>query len=767
MNTQTYDDLLAARHKTVPDIGKLIELGDINPKLFPHQRDVVRWSVRKGRSAMFLSTGLGKTFCALEWARQTGERTLIVAPLTITAQFVRESHKLGWDVGTLVYARSEQETNGAQFVITNYDMVQHFNADNYGAVVIDESSSLKSVTSAIRVLLTEMFAQTKYRLCCTATPAPNDIVEIANHAEFLGIMTINEMKAMFFVNDGELGWRLKGHAKQHFYRWLASWGIAMRKPSDLGYDDTGYDLPELTVQPMFVEADLPNIEGSLFGAHKGHGLKHDAQTRRATLQPRLEASLTLINETWAGEQVIVWCGLNDESDAMAQALGASCVNVQGSDTPTKKETDLTSFMAGEARVLVSKPSIAGFGLNMQNVSKQIFLGLSHSWEQYFQAIRRSWRFGQTKPVDVRIILSTAERHIYENILRKEKEAEHMTTELINNVAEYEKAEMGASLAEQRPYETADTHGDGYHLMLGDSVVRWKELADDSIDMMVFSPPFLDLYTYSGLDRDMGNALGTDDFHAQFSLLIKELYRTIKPGRNVCVHVQNVPTTLGKHGYIGLIDFRGQVINNFVNNGFIYYGEVTNQRNPQVQAVRTKAKGLMFVQKNKDAAYSRQALADYLITFKKPGDNQTPICNPISNEEWITYAHPVWFDIKETYTLNTGEGKAEDDERHVCPLQIGIIERLIKLYSNPGELVATPFLGIGSESYVALKLGRRTVGCELKKEYFLTACRNVERVLQLNDQGNLFGDPNVDVLFDVPDDDLVVADNGMESLFDVA
>lgn len=373
----------------------------------------------------------------LDWARNTGERTLILAPLGVAHQTVREGERWGIPVA---YARSQADAVG-EITITNYEMVDHFDADAFGAVVLDESSILKSFAGKVRTKLIERFSRTPLRLCCTATPAPNDISEIANHAEFLGLMTRADMLATFFVHDDD-GWRLKRHARDPFYRWLASWGMAISTPSDLGYSDDGYILPHLTVETVITHTDY-RPEGQLFALGL-KGIGERSTVRKGTLEGRVQAALALIRAL-PEERWIVWCGLNDEGRAMRTALGNDAVLVEGADSAESKAAALTAFAQGEGpRCLLSKTRIAGFGLNLQICSTMIFLGLSDSWEQYFQAIRRCWRFGQTRPVTAYIVLSSAETPIIENVLRKERDAMAMQRDLIAHVAEYERVEIGGT-----------------------------------------------------------------------------------------------------------------------------------------------------------------------------------------------------------------------------------------------------------------------------------------------------------------------------------
>lgn len=721
-----YEEFLKSKRLIVPSVGISVADSDIHSVLFPFQRDLVRWALRKGRAAIFADCGLGKTFMQLEWARLLGERALIIAPLSVARQTVGEARKLGL---TIHYTRSGDDLiDGIN--ITNYEMIGHFDAEGFGAVVLDESSILKGLTGKTRQRLTGMFASTPYRLCCTATPAPNDIAEIANHAEFLGIMTRADMLAAFFVHDDK-GWRLKGHAREGFYRWLASWGMSIRKPSDLGYSDDGFILPELTMVRDVVRAESAP-EGRLFWAGL-KGINDRAAARRATIEERVERAAELINSS--DEQWIAWVGLNDEGRLLAKRVPDSALQ-EGSDSPDKKIADIEGFQDGDIKVLITKPRIAGFGMNLQNCANMVFVGIGDSYEQYYQCVRRCWRFGQTRPVKAHIVLSDMEAEIYDNVLRKEEQAAEMSDELLANVREFEREEI-ADVQAGFEYVEDTAHGDGYTLMLGDSAERLQEIDGDSIGLSVFSPPFISLYTYSPTERDIGNSRTEDEFFHHFGFIIDELLRVTMPGRNCCVHVAQVPAMLVRDGYIGLKDFRGGTIKAFEDHGWVYHGEVCIDKDPQAQAIRTHSKGLLFVQLRKDSSWLRPALADYILVFRKPGENPVPIQPDITNDQWIEWARPIWYGIHESDTLNVAEARESDDERHICPLQLGTIERCIKLWSNPGETVLSPFAGIGSEGYVALQEGRRFVGIELKQSYWEAAKRNLERALQSKSQLELF------------------------------
>jgi DNA modification methylase len=723
-----YADFISTKRMVHGASGIEVEADALPAALFPFQRDLTRWALRKGRAAIFADTGLGKTLMQLAWAQHAAERVLILAPLAVAGQTVKEGQRWGIDT---TYARSMSQSPERGITITNYEMLQHFNVSDFGAVVLDESSILKHFDGKTRTALIKAFAETPRRLCCTATPAPNDISEIANHAEFLGVMSRSDMLAAFFVHDDE-GWRLKRHAREPFWRWLASWGMAVKRPSDIGYSDDGYDLPPLSVVRHVIPSEYVP-DGQLFASNV-RGIGDRSAVRRQSLQSRIGVAAELVNR--AQEQWIAWVGLNDEGRGLAEMVPDS-VLIEGSDPHEVKQERLEAFISGAARVLITKPRIAGFGLNLQHCSKMIFLGLSDSYEQYYQSVRRCWRFGQSKRVTAHIVLTEPELPILSNVMKKETEAERMSSELTKHVAQYEKAELEHHDVGRFDYAMDEATGDGWRLLLGDSAELVAQIEPQSLDLSVFSPPFSTLYTYSNTERDLGNSSGDEEFWEHMRFISDGLCRAMKPGRLVCVHVSQLPTTLATHGVIGLKDFRGATIAHFKDAGFVYHGEVCIDKDPQAQAIRTHSKGLLFVQLRKDASWLRPALADYILVFRTPGENATPIHPDISNEDWIEWARPIWYGIRESDTLNVREGRGKDDERHICALQLGTIERCVRLWSNPGETVFSPFAGIGSEGYESLRLGRRFLGIELKPEYFATAKKNLRRAVEMTLGGNLF------------------------------
>ncbi|GIM47013.1 hypothetical protein DNHGIG_25620 [Collibacillus ludicampi] len=415
----TYESFIQNKRAVMPPSGFHVDRDKLHSSLFDFQRDLVRWALLRGRAAIFAGTGLGKTRMQIEWAmnvhRITGGDVLLLAPLAVASQTIREGAELGYEIHM---CRSQDDVKPG-LNITNYEMLHHFEPVLFEGVVLDESSILKSFTGKIRTELIESFAFTPYRLACTATPAPNDFMEIGNHAEFLGVMSRTEMLSMFFVHDGgeTQKWRLKGHAEDAFWRWVASWGVVLEKPSDLGYPDDGYILPPLNIYDHVIE-----VEGE-----PAKTLSQRQRARKETVAERVAACAEIVNAT--DKPFLVWCDLNVESEMLAAAI-PDAVEVKGSDKPSHKEKAMLDFAAGKIRVLVTKPSIAGFGMNWQHCADMAFVGLSDSFEQVFQAIRRCYRFGQRQPVNVHMITSSREGVVAENIKRKEDDFRKMVSEMI-------------------------------------------------------------------------------------------------------------------------------------------------------------------------------------------------------------------------------------------------------------------------------------------------------------------------------------------------
>lgn len=733
--TMNYSDFL--EKKKIVDVPTgLKSIPELNPMLFDFQKDVVKWALKRGRAAMFEECGLGKSFQQLEWGRNVPGKVLYIAPLAVADQTIREAAKLGI-TNIQYFTESEQSEKDP---ITNYERLHNFDLSEYTGIVLDESSILKSYTGKYRDYLIDNTKHIPYRLACTATPAPNDFVELGNHSEFLGSMTRVEMLSMFFINDAQNKqgekWRLKGHAENEFWKWVASWAVMITKPSDLGYSDERFILPELNIEQIIVHSEKPT-DGFLF-AMQAKTLQERQQARRLTTMERVNKCAELVNNS--DEKWLVWCNLNNESAALKKTIPGS-VEVKGSDSDEHKKKSLLGFANGEIRVLITKPKIAGMGLNLQICHNMAFVGLSDSYEQYYQAVRRCWRFGQNELVNCKIITADTEGAIVKNIARKEKQADRMKKEMVKHMHKINEENIKGTHREMAEYKEDHQSGDNWDSYLGDTVeIHRKHIKDNSIDYSIFSPPFSSLYTYSNSDRDMGNSRNRTDFYDHYLFLIKEQFRTLKPGRLLSFHCMNLPTSKVKDGYIGIVDFRGILIKMYQDAGFIYHSEVCIWKNPVVAMVRTKAKGLLHKQLCKDSAASRQGIADYLVTMRKPGENEDPISGGFDHyageedaeigkgnysiDVWQRYASPVWMDINQSDTLQYRSARSEKDEKHICPLQLQVIHRALQLWSLPDDIVLSPFSGIASEGYESVKMGRKYIGIELKESYWNQGVKNL-------------------------------------------
>ena len=727
-----YDAFIKAKAATSVAVG--FDAKDMGSDLFDFQRAIVEWACRRGRAAIFADTGLGKTAMQTEWARQVNEHTggdvLIAAPLCVAQQTVEEAAKFGIHVR---YCRDQKDAKPG-ITITNYEMLERFNPADFAGVVLDESSILKAHDSKTRAKIVEMFRDTPYRLSCTATPSPNDHMELGNQAEFLGVMTAAEMLAMFFIHDGgdTSQWRLKGHGKTRFWEWMSTWAVCIRNPADLGFDGSRYVLPGLKMHEHIIESPEA-LPGQLFSGI-AQTLTERRDAKRGSLQERVKVAADLVNSH--DRPAIVWCHLNDESKALADAI-PDAVEVTGSMTIDQKEAAIMAFTHGQKRVIVTKPSIAGFGMNWQHCADVVFAGLDDSYESFYQAVRRCYRFGQFKVVNVHLVSAESEGAVKANLERKQAQADDMADSMVAHMRELTKQAIKGAEVEKSDYRRDVATGKDWTLHLGDCVEVAREMPDNSIDYSVFSPPFASLYTYSNSDRDMGNCKTTREFYEHFRFLVREMYRVIKPGRLLSFHAMDLQTSKFRDGVIGLHDFTGELTRMFTEEGWIYHSKVTIWKDPVTAMQRTKALGLLHKTIRKDSSMSRQGIADYLVTMRKPGENAEPISHTHETfpvQKWQKYASPVWMDINPSRTLQYKTARESDDERHICPLQLDVIERAMELWSNPGDLVFSPFTGIGSEGYVAIEMGRRFVGSELKRSYWELARRNLSEAREHQESG---------------------------------
>ena len=728
-----YDEFVRSKRKSELATGH--QPGPLNEHLFDFQHAIVSWAVRRGRAAIFADTGLGKTLMQLSWADEvashTGGMVLVLAPLAVSEQTIEQGAVFGIDVRRVPHGSTPNEPG---VWITNYERMDAIDFSDLHGFVLDESSILKAHDGKTRQRIIDAAQGIPYRLSCTATPSPNDFDELGNQCEFLGVMNRTEMLATYFVNDtGDTGtWRLKGWGASKFWEWMGQWAVVLRNPSDIGFDGARYDLPPLEYFEHVVKGQ--EVEGELF-ARPAMGLAERRKAQRASVQSRCQALADLVNSD-PNESWLIWCHLNDEAALLAELIPGA-VNVQGSDSPESKAKNLLGFAHGDVRVLVSKPKIAGFGMNWQHCARMAFVGLDDSFEKFYQAVRRCYRFGQKRSVKVHMFTAENEGQILENLKRKEVQHHEMSKKMIEHMKDIMNNELAGQTSITDEYREDTYTGEGFTLHLGDCVKWSRRMPDNSVDYSVFSPPFADLFVYSNSDHDMGNCKDDDEFAAQLQFLIAELFRVIKPGRNVSFHCMNLPTTKMRQGFIGLRDFRGTLIRAFQDAGFIYHSEVCIWKDPVVAMQRTKALGLLHKTIRENSTMSRMGLPDYVVTMRKPGDCEERVTHgdDLPVKMWQKYASPIWDDINQGRTLNKMPARDENDEKHMCPLQLDVIERCIHLWTNKGDVVFSPFTGIGSEGYCAIKMGRKFIGTELKPQYWELAHQNIEDALR--EQGGLF------------------------------
>lgn len=724
-----YEKFLETKKKTFIDSGFEVDEKDLHESLFDFQKYAVNIALRKGRFALFFDCGLGKTFMQLVWSEQvykkTGKKVLILSPLAVVEQTKEEA--LHFNI------------NNECFDITNYDQLKNIDTSIYSGVVLDESSILKNKEGKLSAMIIETFKGTPYKLACTATPSPNDHMELGQHSEFLGAMSYLEMLAMYFVHDGgeTSKWRLRKHATDPFWKYVCTWSMACDKPDTLGFCHQGYDLPEIE----FIEHSIKveNTTLTLFGdvAVAATDLHRDL---KRSFDARIDKTIELVNNS--DEQWIIWTLGNDEGNHLKRVIKNS-INVQGSDSPEIKAKHLAGFAKNEFQNLITKTKIASLGMNYQNCCNMVFTSYDFKFEAFYQAVRRSYRFGQLRKVNVHILVPDTQLNVRQIILEKQKRHVEMISQMSKYSANSDyKINKSNVMIKNKEIKT-----DKYHIINGDCVEESKKLSDNSADLVVFSPPFAELYVYSDKEQDMGNVSDYTQFEQHFKYLIPELKRVLKDGRICAVHCMDLPIQKGKEGYIGLRNFSDMLINWFTEIGFIYHSRVTIWKNPVTEMQRTKALGLLHKTIKKDSSMSRVGIPDYVLFFRNEGDNLTPIKHQDLDPEspnylpvdlWQKYASPVWYDIDYSRTLQYRSGRDGNDEKHICPLQLDTIERIIHLYSNEGETVFSPFGGIGSEGFAAMHLKRKSISIELKESYFkINAKNHSDKSLEMNSVLTLF------------------------------
>lgn len=730
-----YLEFLESKKKKAIQSGFTISDNQLNPKLKDFQRFIVKKAIEAGKYALFADTGLGKTFMQLEWARLVKEHTnqsvLILAPLAVVQQTINEGKKWGIAIHKL-----DEDHGSPQIFITNYDQLKNIDCSYFSGIVLDESSILKNEQCKKMDLIIDSFKNTPYKLACSATPSPNDHMELGNHAEFLDVCTYHEMLAQYFVHDGgeTSKWRLRKHAEEDFWDFVLSWAIAIDNPKTFGFDGTGYELQPVNYIEHLVE--VQSDKNDLFGEAIVSATDLHKELKKSR-DERFKIVLDIIAKQ-PDEQFLIWGLNNDECNELSRLIPGS-FNVKGSDSPEFKAEKLNGFGTGDFQYLITKTSIAGMGLNYQNSNNMIFLAYDFSFEKFYQGVRRMHRFGQKNQVNVHILTPKNQINVKGKILMAEQKHKTMIQELAKKSSTHKKETIVVD-------KSLDVITDKYKLLYGDCVLRAKDISDNELDISVWSPPFPGLYVYSNLSEDMNNVSDFDEYEEHFKYLIPEIKRTLKPGRICAVHCMDVPVQKGKEGYIGLRDYSGMLIRWFQEHDFIYHSRVTIWKNPVTEMQRTKALGLLHKTIKKDSAMSRVGIPDYVLFFRNDGENEVPITHQDKDptkpdylpvDLWQKYASPVWYDIDYGRTLNYTCARDNNDERHITPLQLPTIERILHLYSNEGETVGSFFGGIGSEGYQALKMNRKSVSIELKDSYFKINVQNHRAALMEKSTLTLF------------------------------
>ncbi len=825
LELQRYEDLLKVR--TLPDYrfvdratvecdaADLDKIGLATPDhpevnvadyLFDYQAWVVARAVERERFAIFADTGLGKTAMLLEWARLVTERhkgrTIIVAPLNVCRQTIAEAARFYGDtlpvadltdrgrltawlaegdgVGITNYEKFDNATTTDQ---GDYGNLKYQQGDGWpvGAVILDESSMLKSFGTR-KFAVTRAFDGVRYKLACSATPAPNQRTEFAQHALFLGqVRATTEYLTAYFMNrDGD--WQFKPHSFDAWVANLTSWAVFVRDPKAWGFADHLSELQPVTelfqqvplTEEQMAAAQLYETgdQASLFGATPGgitsrtkmmqiaHGFELKDGTiahRYPTHKPQWIADLC--NGKYAEQQVIVWVTFDEEGDQLA-ALINDAEHLSGRTSTTVRDATVDAFRQGDGpRVLILKPAMFGFGVNLQTCHVQVFSTITDSFERYYQCVRRSHRYGQTHPVTIHVPLTQLDEAICQNTMSKQstflEDARSLEAAVVARLRPADTSEVPVTDAAPM-IELNRAEGDAWTLIHGDSIAHMPVMEPESIDLSVFSPPFAALYAYSKALGDMGNVRADAEFQLQWRWFAESLLPLMKPGRVVAIHCKEIIRFANSHGYRHCYDFPSDLREGMVAAGFHYQRRVTIWKNPQLEATRNKETSLLHVTSLRDATSSMPQTGEYLMVFTAPGVNTSPVLHERDehtferhtqwmNSIWQTprfkegeaemfeqWLDPdgtgnAWTGIRETDVLNAAIAKERPEERHVCPLQLGLIERCVELWSNRGELVFSPFAGVGSEGWESVRLGRRFYGVELKESYWTTAARNLAHI----------------------------------------
>jgi hypothetical protein len=744
-----YQELLENKKVKSFESGFHIELTELNPLMKSFQKHCVQRALRFGNFALFEPPGAGKTLQQLEWgyhvAKHTSQPVLLLAPLAVIGQTIEdEAPKFKYNVRELTDKITADDLQGCLIWAINYDSLHKYLhlIHLFSGVILDESSILKNFTGETKKFLMETFTRTPYKLACSATPAPNDLNEYGNHSEFLNILDSQDMRAKWFVRDeGMNNYRLKAHAKADFYAWLATWCIMFNHPSDIGFDEVGYDLPKLNYIEKQIQTEQRG-NGKIFNDTAVDATTLSKEMKLTKIQ-RLDEVAAIVNNST--ETFCIWVTLDTEAEELLKLIPGS-VNVTGSDKNEVKKRNLLAFGRGEIRVLITKTKMAMYGLNWQVCHNTIFASFNFSFEALYQAIRRFLRFGQSHEVNCWLITTDTMQNVLQNIQVKEKQHNE-------SILEVSKAINGKTYGLLDAYTYREVKNEFMWLMKGDSAIELSRIPSNSVDFIIYSPPFKSLFTYSNYIHDLGNNENSAAFWDQYLFIVKELYRVLKPGRIMACHTKDLGVYKNSSGYTGMDNFTDEhtmFIQNAISPanspiGFKLHSKTTIWCDPVLEMQRTKTQRLLYKTLTSNSALTGIGMAEYMRYFKKWDGTDESNWEPVTHltkkniplDLWQKWASPVWMDIKRTDVLNNKEGTDMGDEKHIAPLQLEVNHRCINLWSNPGDTVLTPFLGIGSEGYVAINNNRYAIGIELKDSYFDTAVKNCMKAIRSKSQGSLF------------------------------
>lgn len=837
-----YQDFL--QKKSILDVGARLPLtAELSPYHFPFQRDIVTWAAMRGRALLGPDCGLGKGLMILELCHQaalyTGKPSIILAPPGVKAQFKLEAAKFGFDVNLVdeehqiepginitnyqrLTVREQNKSDeylefwsshaAEQIGVGKYERLR-FNPALFGCLALDEGSILKHFNATTRSWATLMAQNIPYRFVATATPAPNDYMELINYSELLGIMKGIQARAMFFIQDGNSAqqYKIKPWAWEPFWKWVCQWAVVIRKPSDLGYDDTGYILPPKN-EYLISLPDSRIPDGEMF-PRLAIGLSEAAELKRETYQARCQAAADLVNgvtdyaqfgieSDLSKERWIVWVIRNDEGE-LCHKLIPDSIEVAGAHSDEHKEKAFVDFREGRGpRVLITKAGIGGLGMNWQAYCRNsVEVSVDHSYEKAYQSRGRIYRFGQEKEVNLFAIAMETEGNVLASRARKEAQANRMFQEVKKQMGVHD-LNQDATQKQEMDYQVGFESGDdnlsaavnmalaegnkpgvtqalasakpAWQCFLGDSAETMSLLPDQSVGHLITSVPFPAMYAYTNSERDIGNYDTVRDLCNHLFYVFEALLPKFKPGRIASIHLAQGVAHMNREGYIGLLDFRGPLIEMMMRAGWIFHGERTIEKDPQTERARNQTHGLLFKTVATDAAALRASVSDYLIDFRAPGEETEPIAALLASKStgcmkydcpdgwitepmWINWASNVWYKYRsgmkwwegvnvtnvlgaKRNTLGVRDARSEKDEKHLCELQLDVIERSIALHSNPGDLVCDPFSGIGSSGFQAILMGRRYVGGELKPEYWQASLKNLRAAEITSTQRDMFEPP---------------------------